>query len=44
MWRDMSTIVESHEGIIHEEHSLLSGGLKYRIHMLSITSDDEVSD
>ncbi len=40
----MSTFVETNERIIHEEHPFLSRSLENTIHVLRISSYDQISD
>lgn len=40
----MSTFIQANECIIHEEHTFLSRSLENAIHMLSISSYNQISD
>lgn len=44
MWWYMSTFVEANECIIHEKHSFLARSLENTIHVLRISSYDQISD
>ena len=42
--RDSSLTEEPYECIIHEDHTILFRCLEYRVHVLCITTDDEIAD
>jgi hypothetical protein len=41
---DLMSMYEFYEGIIHEDHSILSTEFEYRVEVLSLSPDYEVAD